>query len=83
MKRKLTKTIIKKAKLESGESSKKFTDGGGLFLLINKSGKYWRYNFRIKVNNKVKNKTFSIGVYSEEGIDLEKARELHLDAHNK
>ncbi len=83
MKRKLTKTFIRKAKLESGESAKKLTDGGGLFLLLNKSGKYWRYNFRIKVNNTVKNKTFSIGVYSEEGIDLEKARELHLEAHNK
>ncbi len=44
MKRKLTDTAVKSAKLAKDQKQKKLTDGGGLYLLILKSGKYWRYN---------------------------------------
>lgn len=37
----------------------KLSDGHGLYLLVNKSGKYWRYDY--KINGK--RKTLSIGTY--------------------
>ncbi len=78
MKRSLTDTAIKKAKLvESGSKPRKLTDGGGLYLLINQTGKYWRYNYRFHD----KFKTLSIGVYPE--ISLKDARIIHDEAHSK
>lgn len=59
MKRKLTDTAVKNAKLQEGKSQSKYTDGGGLYLLVSKSGKYWRYNYRF--NGKFK--TLALGVY--------------------
>jgi len=52
----------------------KLTDGGGLYLLVNKSGKYWRYDYRYLK----KRKTLALGVYPE--ISLKKARKVHKDA---
>ncbi len=52
----------------------KLSDGQGLYLLVNKKGKYWRYNFRY--NGKYK--TLAIGVYPE--ISLKEARESHQKA---
>jgi len=40
MKPHLTDTAVKNAKLKPDSSQTKFTDGGGLYLLVNKSGKY-------------------------------------------
>lgn len=77
MKRNLTDTAIKKAKLDKSEKPRKLTDGGGLYLLINKKGKYWRYNYRF--NEKFK--TLAIGVYPE--VSLKEARIIHDDAHAK
>jgi len=75
MKRNLTATTIQKAKLITDGKPKKLTDGGGLYLLINQKGKYWRYNFRI--NGKFK--TLSLGVYPE--VSLKEARTAHETAH--
>lgn len=78
MKRRLTGIAIKKAKLvESGSKPRKLTDGGGLYLLINQKGKYWRYNYRFND----KSKTLSIGVYPR--VALKEARVIHDDAHGK
>lgn len=37
----------------------KLPDGTGLYLLVNKSGKYWRYDYRFEG----KRKTIAYGVY--------------------
>lgn len=50
----------------------KLPDGTGLYLLVNKSGKYWRYDYRFEG----KRKTIAYGVYPV----LSVARDAHLDA---
>lgn len=77
MKRALNKTIVKNAKLEQGKKSSKFNDGGGLYLLVLKSGSYWRYNYRF--NGKFK--TLALGTYPK--LELDEARVLHAEAHDK
>lgn len=52
----------------------KLPDGTGLYLLINKSGKYWRYDYRYAG----KRKTIAYGVYPT--VTLSMAREAHHDA---
>lgn len=52
----------------------KLTDGAGLYLLINQSGKYWRYDYRFET----KRKTIAYGVYPI--LTLAEARERHLHA---
>ncbi|WP_371321267.1 Arm DNA-binding domain-containing protein [Achromobacter seleniivolatilans] len=52
----------------------KLSDGGGLYLLINKIGKYWHWDYR----HTGKRKTLAVGVYPDTG--LAKARERHQDA---
>lgn len=69
---KLTATQIKNAKPESKQY--KLTDGNGLYLLVKKSGKYWRYDYRFLK----KRKTLALGVYPE--ISLKVARQKHADA---
>lgn len=69
MKRKLTDTAAKNAKPTSSIS-----DGGGLYLLVKETGKFWRYNYRMDG----KQKTLSIGSYPE--ISLKDARLLHEEA---
>ncbi len=67
----LTDTAIRNAKPE--EKSYKLTDGRGLYLLVNKSGKYFRWDYRFAG----KRKTLALGVYPE--IRLKEAREKHED----
>lgn len=71
---KLTAAQVKNAKLKSDGRQKKLFDGGGLYLLINKTGKYWRYDYRFLK----KRKTLSLGVYPE--VSLKEAREKHTEA---
>jgi len=52
----------------------KLSDGQGLYLLVSKKGKYWRYNFR----HNGKYKTLAIGVYPD--VSLKEAREAHQKA---
>ena len=56
------------------EKPYKLSDGGGLYLLVNGSGKYWRYDYRYQG----KRKTLSIGVFPT--ISLNDARALHKKA---
>lgn len=74
MKRNLTNTAVKNSKPNTEGKPIKYTDGGGLYLLVNKTGKYWRYNYRYLK----KQKTLAIGVYPE--ISLATAREIHQRA---
>jgi integrase len=68
----LTETAVKKAKPQ--DKAYKLTDGGGLYLLVNSTGKYWRYNYRYLG----KFKTLAIGVYPD--VSVARAREKHAEA---
>ncbi len=77
---KLTDKAVKAAKLEPGKSTKKLADGGGFHLLVNKSGKYWRYSYRFydPRKDKLTQRTLALGAYPK--VSLKQARELHRDA---
>lgn len=72
---KLTAPEIKNAKLDSKQY--KMADGGGMYLLVNKIGKYWRFDYRYLK----KRKTLALGVYPN--ISLKQARILHEEARRK
>ena len=74
MKRKLNNTIVKSAKPKEDGRPKSYTDGGGMYLLVNTKTKYWRYNYRF---NK-KQKTLALGVYPD--VSLKEARIAHEEA---
>lgn len=75
MKGKLTDTAIKNA-TPNPETGKpvKMSDGGGLYLLVNDAGKYWRYAYRYDG----KQKDLALGVYPI--VRLAEARKLHEKA---
>ena len=64
----LTDTFVKSAKTTS-QTGEKHSDGGGLYLLVKKSGKYWRMNYRFGG----KQKTLALGVYPS--VSLKAARD--------
>ena len=66
---KLTGIGVKEAKLPAGKKQVKLSDGGGLHLLINETGKYWRLSYRFSG----KQKTMALGVYPS--VSLKEARE--------
>ncbi|MCB1619221.1 MAG: DUF4102 domain-containing protein [Thiothrix sp.] len=74
MRNKITDKTVQNAKPTSGSKPVKIADGGGLFLLVNESGKYWRYSYRYDG----KQKTLALGVYP--AVSLVQARELHQQA---
>jgi integrase len=55
----LTDTFTKNIKHSGAAAGDKHTDGGGMYLLVNKGGKYWRMNYRFAD----KRKTLALGVY--------------------
>jgi len=66
----LNDTFIKNSTKYSGApSGDKHSDGGGLYLHVKASGKYWRMNYRWLG----KQKTLSLGTYP--AVSLKKARE--------
>ena len=73
----LNDTFIKNSTKHSGKpAGDKYTDGGGMYLLVTASGKYWRMNYRFNE----KRKTLALGVYptvtlAEARKRREKARE--------
>ena len=67
----LTDTAIRNAKPK--EKPYKLTDGRGLYLLVNKSGKYFRWDYRFGG----KRKTLALGVYPD--LKLKEVREKHED----
>jgi integrase len=64
----LTDTFAKNIKHTGAAAGDKHTDGGGMYLLVNASGKYWRMNYRYAD----KRKTLALGVYP--AVSLAKAR---------
>ena len=69
----LTDTLIKHIKQRQARREK-YADGGGMYLLINQRGKYWRMDYRFAG----KRKTVALGVYP--AVSLAKARRLGSDA---
>jgi integrase len=56
----LNDTFIKNSTKHSGKpAGVKYTDGGGMYLLVTAAGKYWRMNYRFDE----KRKTLALGVY--------------------
>lgn len=68
----LTDTAIRNAKTQ--EKQYKLTDEKGMYLLVNKVGKYFRLDYRFAG----KRKTLALGVYPE--VKLAEAREKRDDA---
>jgi integrase len=64
----LSDAKIKAAKLPDGKKSAKLSDGGGLYLLVKASGKYWRLDYRFGG----KRKTMALGIYPR--VTLKEAR---------
>ena len=73
----LTDTYIKNLKPTSDGKGKKYSDGGGLYLLVKPGGKYWRLNYRTVG----KQKTLALGVYPE--VSLAKARQRREKARQQ
>lgn len=76
----LTDTFVKNTKHTGAAAGDKHRDGGGMYLLINAGGKYWRMDYRFTD----KRKTLALGVYPAVSLAKarqrrEKARELLAD----
>jgi integrase len=69
---KLTATAVTQAKPKPKPYS--LSDGGGMYLLVNSTAKYWRYDYRFAG----KRKTLALGVYP--ATSLKKARQKHQRA---
>ena len=65
----LTDTFVKNTKPTDSPAGDKYRDGGGMYLLINAWGKYWRMDYRFAD----KRKTLALGVYP--AVTLAKARQ--------
>jgi integrase len=70
----LTDLFIRKVKYAGSVSGEKYTDGRGLYLLVNKANKYWRLNYRYDGVQK----TLPLGMYP--AVSLAEARGLCEDA---
>lgn len=69
----LTDTFVRQVK-PIKENGDKYADGGGMYLLVKKSGKYWRMDYRHLGTRK----TLALGIYPE--ISLAKARKRRQEA---
>jgi len=75
MKKSISTDLQAKAvKLPDGKSKAKFTVGNGLYLLVNKSGKYWKYAYRFDG----KRKEASLGVYPKVGLKKAKTKLMEV-----
>jgi integrase len=65
----LTDTFVKNTKPTGKPAGDKYRDGGGMYLLVKASGRYWRMDYRFTE----KRKTLALGVYP--AVSLAKARQ--------
>jgi hypothetical protein len=73
---KLTDVMIRK--LKPTDKKRKFSDGGGLFLVVAPSGgKLWRYAYRFGG----KQKLLAFGKYPD--VSLQEARKRHTEARER
>lgn len=66
----LSDTFIRQVKYTGAKAGDKHSDGGGMHLMVNAAGKYWRLNYRFNG----KQKTLALGVYP--AVPLSTARKL-------
>lgn len=76
----LTDTFVRQVKHTGKPAGDKYADGGGMYLLVKASGRYWRMDYSYAA----KRKTLALGVYSEISLAQarkrrDKARELLAD----
>lgn len=64
-------TDLQVRKEKPSDKPRKLADGGGLYLLVNQAGKYWRWKYRFEGKEKV----MALGVYPD--VSLAEAREAH------
>jgi integrase len=77
MKRLLTDTAVKNAKVDGAGKARKLFDGGGMYLLVQPNGtKLWRYKYRLAGSEKL----YAIGAYPEVGLAA--ARKAHEQARS-
>ena len=69
---KLTATAVKQAKPK--DKPYKLADGGGLYVHVKPTGKYWRYKYRFAN----KEKLLALGIYPE--TSLAEVRKMHQEA---
>lgn len=67
-------TDLQVRKEKPSDKPRKLADGGGLYLLVNQAGKYWRWKYRFEGKEKV----MALGVYPD--VSLAEAREAHQTA---
>ncbi|WP_326536306.1 tyrosine-type recombinase/integrase [Pseudorhodoferax sp.] len=72
----LTDTFVRKLKHKGG-SGEKYSDGGGMYLHVTATGKYWRLGYRFGG----KQKLLAMGVYPE--VSLAKARKRREEAREQ
>jgi len=70
----LTDTFVRQVKSTGRPSGDSYADGGGMYLLVKLSGKYWRMDYRFAG----KRKTLALGVYPD--VPLAKARKKRDEA---
>jgi integrase len=73
----LTDTFVKNVKFSGKTTGDKHGDGGGMYLFVNASGKYWRMDYRFEA----KRKTLALGTYPE--VSLAKARKRRDEARER
>lgn len=70
----LTDTFVKQVKPAGKPNGEKYADGGGMYLHVTSTGRYWRMAYRFAG----KQKTLALGVYP--ATSLARARRLRDDA---
>ncbi|TLS67839.1 DUF4102 domain-containing protein [Mariprofundus erugo] len=66
----LSEGTIRSARIPHGKNQLKISDGGGLYLLIKPSGRYWKLAYRFGG----KQKSLALGVYPDVGLDAARER---------
>ncbi|MEE2833336.1 MAG: Arm DNA-binding domain-containing protein, partial [Candidatus Latescibacterota bacterium] len=81
---KLTAAQVKAASFADRGKAHKLRDGGGLYLLVNEQGKYWRWRYYWGQNDRgnPRERTLALGVYPDVTLaaaceECSRARALH------
>ena len=75
--RRLNDVMVRQARPSENGGIRKYTDGGQMYLIVSKTGKYWRYNYKFAG----KSKTLALGVYPD--VNLMDARKAHKEAREQ
>lgn len=73
----LNDTRVRQLKHEGAANGEKYADGGGMYLHVTATGKYWRMSYRFTG----KQKTLALGVYPD--VSLAKARQRREKAREQ